>query len=265
MRLLTAACIGLLSGLGASVASSGSLAIQASTHRSPTPRVAASRTRYVLGYSVERRPIVAWLVAPGRARRSVLVVGSIAGDEPGGIAVTEMLASEAAIADVRLWLIPDVNPDGAARGTRVNAHGVDLNRNFPYRWRHLGAPGYRYYSGPRPASEPESRAIEAFLRRARPGIAIWLHQPYGLIDDSQGGPRWAERQLARALELPLERLPDYPGSAIGWDNRIVPASAFDLELPGGNLSRATVLRVATAIRVLARRFAIDRSAPEGDR
>ena len=124
----------------------------------------------MLGYSVERRPIVAWLVAASDARRSVLVVGSIAGDEPGGIAVTRILASQAAIAGVRLWLIPDANPDGAARGTRGNADGVDLNRNFPYRWRHLGAPGSRYYSGPRAASEPESRAIEAFLRRTRPGL-----------------------------------------------------------------------------------------------
>jgi len=78
-----------------------------------------------------------------------------------------------------------------------------------------------------------------------------------LIDDSQG-PRWAERQLARALKLPLERLPDYPGSSIGWDDHLVPASAFDLELPG-QLSREKIELVATAIRSLARRFAVDRS------
>jgi hypothetical protein len=74
-----------------------------------------------------------------------------------------------------------------------------------------------------------------------------------LIDDSQG-PRWAEQQLARALKLPLQRLPDYPGSAIGWDDHIVPASAFDVELPGGQLTGATVRRVAAGIRLLARRF-----------
>jgi protein MpaA len=258
MRPPTAACLVLLSGLGAASAASGGLAEAVQAHRPLTPAVATSRTRYVLGYSVERHPIVAWLIAPRGAHRSVLVVGSIAGDEPGGIAVTKMLASRAAIAGVRLWLIPDANPDGAVRGTRVNADGVDLNRNFPYRWRPLGAPGSRYYSGPRPASEPESRAIEAFLRRTRPGLAIWLHQPYGLIDDSQG-PRWAERQLARALNLPLERLPDYPGSAIGWDDHLVSASAFDVELPGGELRRAKIRLVATAIRSLARRFAVDRS------
>jgi protein MpaA len=185
----------------------------------------------------------------------VLVVGSIAGDEPGGIAVTKLLASQAAVAGVGLWLIPDVNPDGAARETRGNADGVDLNRNFPFRWRHLGAPGARYYSGPRRSSEPESRAIEKFILGTRPGLAIWLHQPYGLIDDSQG-PRWAERQLARKIGLPLRRLPDYPGSAIGWDDHIVPRSAFDVELPAP-LSRARIRVIATAIRSLAQRFAAD--------
>jgi murein peptide amidase A len=152
-----------------------------------------------------------------------------------------------------------MNPDGAVRGTRVNADGVDLNRNFPFRWRRLGGLGNRFYPGPRASSEPETRAIEAFIRRVRPGLSIWLHQPYRLIDDSEG-PRWAERYLARATELPLKPLPDYPGSAIGWDDQIVPSSAFDVELPGGELSRATVRRVATGIRRLASRIARNGSA-----
>ncbi|MGH3010142.1 MAG: DUF2817 domain-containing protein [Gaiellaceae bacterium] len=252
MRPLPAACLALLSviaGTGAALATSAT----SSAHP-----VSTLGTRHVLGYSVGHRPIVAWLIASGCARRSVLVIGSIAGDEPGGIAVTKLLAAQRAVAGVRLWLIPDMNPDGAAQGTRVNADGVDLNRNFPFRWRHLSAPGSRFYSGPQPSSEPESRAIEAFIRRTRPGLTIWLHQPYGLIDDSQG-PRWAERQLARALGLPLQPLRDYPGSAIGWDDHVVPASAFDVELPGGQLGGATVGRVASAIRSLARRFASNRS------
>lgn len=227
----------------------GSLAVGAGA----TSSGATSVTRHVIGYSVEHRPIVAWHVAPGDAHRSVLVVGSIAGDETGGIAVAKVLASQPAIAGVSLWLIPDANPDGAVRGTRVNADGVDLNRNFPFRWRRLDALGSRYYSGPRPGSEPESRAIEAFLRRTRPGLTVWLHQPYAMIDDSQG-LLWAERELGRALGLPLGRLPDYPGSAIGWNDHLVPASAFDVELPGGELTRAKTLLVASAIRTLARRF-----------
>jgi murein peptide amidase A len=260
MRALTAACLVLLSGLvGPGVAFPTIDGFAAPAHRSLTHRVLTTPTRHVLGYSVRHRPIVAWLLAPSHASRSMLVVGSIAGDEPSGITVTKMLASESAIAGLTLWLIPNMNPDGAVRGTRGNAHGVDLNRNFPFRWRDLGVPGSRYYSGPRPSSEPETRAIEAFIHRVRPGLSIWLHEPYGLIDDSQG-PRWAERYLARATKLPLQRLPDYPGSAIGWDDHLIPASAFDLELPGGRLGRLTAHRIASAIRALASSFASRPSA-----
>jgi murein peptide amidase A len=214
----------------------------------------ARRTTHVLGFSVERRPIVAFEIGVVRARCSMLVVGSIAGDEPGGITVTNALASFGPIDGVTLWLIPDLNPDGAVRGTRVNADRVDLNRNSPFRWRRIGEPGSRYYSGARAASEPESRAIEAFIRRERPGLAVWLHQPYGLIDDSQG-PWWAERLLAPAFRLPLERLVDYPGSAIGWEDHVLPGTAFDVELPGGHLSAAMARFYANGIRSLAHRFA----------
>jgi len=245
MRVTVAACFLLLSVCCALTAAA------AGASRVGERVVATARANYVLGHSVNGRPIVARMLLRGTARRSVLVVGSIAGDEPGGIAVTRLLASEPAVEGVRLWLIPDMNPDGAARGTRDNADGVDLNRNFPFRWRHLGTPGSRFYSGPKPSSEPESRAVEAFIRRTRPTLAIWLHQPYGLVDDSEG-PHWAERLLARSLGLPLERLPDYPGSAIGWEDQLVHASAFDIELPS-RLNRATIRRAATAIRSVAQR------------
>lgn len=208
----------------------------------------------VIGHSVGDRPIVATLLAGARARRTMLVVGSIAGDEPGGTSVAKALASLPPVAGLRLWVIPDMNPDGAARGTRANAHGVDLNRNFPYRWRRLSDRSSRYYPGPRPASEPESRAVAAFISRIRPGLAVWLHQPYALVDDSQGA-LWAERFVGRSIGLPLRRLPDYPGSAIGWENHLIRASAFDVELPGSRLSPAVSRRYAEVLHSLARAFA----------
>ena len=42
------------------------------------------------------------------------------------------------IQGIDLWVVPAYNPDGLARGTRRNAHGVDLNRNYPYHWAPLG-------------------------------------------------------------------------------------------------------------------------------
>lgn len=229
------------------------IAVSSSTSAARDSARAGPITR-VLGYSEEHRPVVATLVGSGRARRSMLVVGSIAGDEAGGTAVARALVVLGAVSGLRLWLIPDMNPDGTARASRGNADGVDLNRNFPYRWRRFAGPGSRYYPGSRPASEPESRAVKAFISRVRPGLTVWLHQPYALIDDSQG-PRWAEQLLSRATGMPLTRLADYPGSAIGWEDHIIPGSSFDLELPGGQLSGASVNRYAEAIRLLARTYA----------
>ncbi len=48
-------------------------------------------------------------------------------------------------------MVPVYNPDGLARHTRKNAHGVDLNRNYPYRWADLDG---SYESGPGPPRSP---------------------------------------------------------------------------------------------------------------
>lgn len=217
-----------------------------------TSAPAAHRSAWlVIGYSVEHRPITARAIGDGP--RTVLVVGSIAGDEPGGIAVAEDLSRLAPTRGVTVWVLPDVNPDGLARHTRVNAHGVDLNRNFPFRWRG-GRRAGRYYPGRHASSEPEARAVEGFVGRIRPALTVWLHQPYALIDDSQG-PRWAESFLGRATGLPVEPLPDYPGSAIGWEDALAPHSAFDVELPGPTLDGSTARGYAADLHLLLAAFA----------
>ena len=88
-----------------------------------------------LGRSWQGRPIEAFEVGNPAGTR-VLVVGSIHGNETGGMAVARAL-ERLAPRGLDLWIVPDLNPDGAAAGTRRNAHGVDLNRNFPWHWRPL--------------------------------------------------------------------------------------------------------------------------------
>jgi protein MpaA len=179
----------------------------------------------------------------------VLIIGSISGDEPGGIAVASALATCRTIPGVDLWLLPDMNPDGLGARTRVNANGVDLNRNFPFSWRPLGPKGSRNYAGPRPLSEPESASVAALIRRIRPTVGVWFHQPYGLIDDSQG-PQTFEHSLALLANLPEAKLPDFPGSAIGWEDHLFRNSAFDVELPGA-LSLTAIARDAQALYTVA--------------
>jgi protein MpaA len=200
-----------------------------------------------LGRSVRGQPIVAVRTGNPSSPRTVLVVGCIHGNEPAGIAVARDLLSDPPPANERLWVLPDLNPDGRAAGTRQNARGVDLNRNFLWRWRPIGVPGTLEYSGPHPLSEPESRAAHAFIERIRPGVGIWFHQAQDLVDES-GGNVAIERRYARLVGLPLRRLPRYPGSAVGWENhRFGWATAFVVELPPGRLSPVEVERFSDAV------------------
>lgn len=209
---------------------------------------ASADQRSRIGNSVQGRPIVAFESGPLNAPLKVLVVGATHGDETAGMRIARRLIHAPSINRVRLFVIPTINPDGVADGTRGNAHGVDLNRNFPHRWRPLGG---GEYSGPRPLSEPESRAAQRLILSETPDVTIWFHQPFGLIDKPEGNP-FAARRFAELIGLPLVRLRGpYPGSASRWQNHHLPrTTAFVAELPDRTTGRLTV-RGARAVRTLA--------------
>ena len=205
--------------------------------------------RVLLGHSIDGRSIVAFVGGDAAASRHVLVVGCIHGNEPAGSAVTTALRSLRVPPGVQLWAIPFLNPDGAAAGTRGNAHGVDLNRNFPWRWQHLTG---LYYSGPEPLSEPESQIAYRLILRLRPAIAIWFHQHLDVVDES-GGSIAVERRFASLVHLPLVRLVRYPGSVVSWqDTRLKGTTAFVVELPAGTLSADSARMYAAAVLKVAR-------------
>jgi murein peptide amidase A len=212
------------------------------------------RRRVLLGLSVQRKRIYAEVLGTPRARRNVLVVGCVHGNEPAGIGVARRLVGGSALSGVDLWVVPELNPDGVSAGTRQNADGVDLNRNFPWHWRPLGPRGTQQYAGPRPLSEPESRIARALILRLRPNTTIWFHQPLGLVDES-GGSLAVERRFARLAGLPLRRLMRYPGSAASWqDNRLPRTTAFVVELPPGPPSAAAAGRYVRAVRRIADQY-----------
>jgi N-acetylmuramoyl-L-alanine amidase len=203
--------------------------------------------RRPLGRSVRGRQIEAVELSDQAARRKVLVVGALHGDETAGIDLVRHLERSSPPCATNLWLIENLNPDGAAARTRQNAHGVDLNRNFPWGWRRLGRRGDQQYSGPRPLSEPETRIARSLIRRLRPRITIWFHQPLRFVDRS-GGDVEVERRFARLSGLPLRRIRPYPGTATRWQNRRFPGStAFAVELPPGPLTVRRRNRYAAAI------------------
>lgn len=166
------------------------------------------------------------------------MVGCIHGAERAGLAITRALRRATPPAGTQLLVLDAMNPDGCAHGTRGDAAGVDLNRNFPFGWRPLGG---LFFAGPRPSSEPETRAVEAFVLRERPDVSIWFHQHHDWVDLQRGSSARLMRAYAAATHLPAVRTPVLPGTVSRWENHRLPGrSAFVVELAAGALSPAQV-------------------------
>jgi protein MpaA len=198
------------------------------------------------------RPIDGVEIGDPRAKGRIAVICCIHGNEDAGLAVLQQLERMRVPAGVDLWLVEDANPDGVVAFTRDNAHGVDLNRNFPWHWLPYGKPGWEHYRGPKPLSEPESRALAGFLLRVRPRIVIWYHQALDVVDES-GGDLALEARYAALTGLPLTKLSRYRGSATSWVNATLHGStSFVVELPPGELTAQAARRHARAVLTLAR-------------
>ena len=206
----------------------------------------------LLGRSTEGREIRAVRLGDRDATRRVLVVGAIHGSEAAGMRVTRELRRRAEIEGVDLWVVDTVNPDGVARGRRQNARGVDLNRNFPRRWRRSPR-GSAYYSGSRPLSERESRVVARWIERIRPAVTIWYHQPWGMVLAPCGADAPVERRYARLVDMRTGcRGAGLRGTATSWQMHAFPDTrAFVVELPGGGITRGAARRHARAVALVA--------------
>ncbi len=115
----------------------------------------------------------------GTGDQQVLVVGSLAGDQPEGTALAEYLAAHLTrfpkrLTDVTVTVLRDPNPDGRARRAWTNARGVDLDRNFPTVGWNPQTPGVRGNCGARAGSEMETRALVDLLQDLQPDRVILL-------------------------------------------------------------------------------------------
>jgi murein peptide amidase A len=178
---------------GALLLPSQSAVVAASGHR-------AVIGKRVLGESVQGRKILAYhLGEPGK--KKVLLISLMHGNEPAPRRVLLNLIDGPPVHGLDLWVVPVYNPDGFAHHTRKNAHGVDPNRNYPYKWVPLNG---HYESGRRPASEPETRAMMRFLSSFKPAYVLSFHQPLHAVDITER-PKFS-RRVARALGLPMSKL-----------------------------------------------------------
>ncbi len=238
----------ILAVLGAASALGGTTLLAASKHHEPSN----SRLHKTFGHSVEGRRLVAVRLGNPAAKRTALVVGQIHGDEPAGRRVVQALRRlNRPFANVALWTVLSVNPDGNRLDARKNAHGVDLNRNFSVGWSRSQPPSSGYYPGPHPFSEPETRAVRRLARLIKPNISIWFHQPWDAVLACGRHHRF-ESRFAHIARMRTEcRGNHLPGTAVDWENKKLGGHAFVVEFHGGSLSRTEVRHAAHAAAHLA--------------
>jgi predicted deacylase len=201
-----------------------------------------------IGTSVQGRAIVAVHRWTDGATRTALVIGSMHGDERAGMRVVRRLRTASLPAGLDLWLVRTMNPDGTAADRRTNAHGVDLNRNFPRFWVRADA-GATTWSGPSPASEPETRVMQAFLRDVSPHTTLVFHQPLNGVDSYRAKSMTLVRRLSRETGLPV-RFFDCQGGCHGtltdWHNARLDGRSVTVEL-GRTASAHQVERVTQGL------------------
>ena len=195
-----------------------------------------------LGHSAEGRPITATArngvggMASGGNGSSggpvILVFGCVHGDECAGIRAAEKSWRGCPPYGGGIVTVENLDPDGYALGTRLNARGVDLNRNFGYDWRPIGVPGDPEHSGAAPFSEPETRLARRLIRALRPDVTIWFHQQAEPLVRAWGSSIPAARAYARLADDRFVPMPWMDGTAPNWQNHAFPGTAsFVVELP----------------------------------
>ncbi|MCB1064120.1 MAG: murein tripeptide amidase MpaA [Verrucomicrobiae bacterium] len=168
-----------------------------------------------------------WVPQRGRECRTLLIAG-VHGEEPETTVILSRALRCLTEVSESVACVLAVNPDGLVLGTRGNAMGIDLNRNFPaanwqaepvgYRW-HLDEPErapVAIGTGDSPASEPETSALIRLIDQLSPRQVIALHAPLACVDDPNESPigKW----LAERSQLPLVTEIGYPtpGSMGSW-------------------------------------------------
>lgn len=189
--------------------------------------------------SVKGRALYTRDIRPDDARLRVLVIGGIHGDElsSASVALHWIGLAQAAPSQTHWRFIPALNPDGlfSRPSRRVNANGVDLNRNFPTpNWKR-DAPFYwakktrkdpRRWPGKLPLSEPESKFIVEEMQRFKPNLIVSIHAPYGLLDFD--GPLAPPARLGR---LYLDQVGIFPGSLGNYGGVHKGMPVVTIELP----------------------------------
>jgi protein MpaA len=183
------------------------------------------------GESALGAPLVAWW--PGDRTPTRVLWAAIHGEESVTLQAAHHLLRTVAAQDSCAVVVPVLNPDGVLAGTRQNARGVDLNRNFPgATWSPAPSPTFwptsvvrtterrtqLSSSGSEAGSEPETQAIMALVERVQPELVIDLHTPLECVIALSDAAVATAEHLAEPAGLPVVRTLEgpTPGDSATW-------------------------------------------------
>lgn len=193
--------------------------------------------------SVQGRTVWGTEILPENPGIRVLVLGGIHGDEMSSVSLVYhwIALARRGVADmprpVHWRFVPSLNPDGlfAHPSKRVNARGVDLNRNFPTPnwsrdareyWELRTRRDPRRWPGKSPVSEPETKYVVDQIAQFKPHLIVSVHAPFGVLDFD--GPAVAPSRLGR---LYLDQVGIYPGSLGNYAGVHKGVPVVTIELP----------------------------------
>lgn len=214
-----------------------------------TPTLSPGPETTIIGYSVNSQPIE--VVRFGIGPNAIVFIGGIhAGFAPGSVLLAQSTVDyftenpSVIPATARVYVILSMNPDStSAPGQllgRLNAQGVDLNRNWACEWRENPQIDGRIVpgaGGDGPLSAPETQAVANFIVEQKPvAVIFWEARAHGGLVSPGGcgvpGPESYNLAITYA-EAAQYRWDDFesltgqtiPGDASNWlDLQGIPAA-----------------------------------------
>ena len=202
----------------------------------PTAKQLFQIMETTIGKSVEGRDIK--MLRLGTAAPVMLIMAGIHGDEVNSCTLIDrfiaLQKSESLTHAGSIVFIPRANPDGFFKRVRRNAHGVDLNRNFPSaNW--AEGPKGQFYGGPSPLSEPESHAIHRIIEELKPSMIVSIHSIWagGQCNNYDGPGKAIAEAMNMKNHFPVKASIGYPtpGSLGNWAGNDKKIPIITLEMP----------------------------------
>ncbi|MFA7252642.1 MAG: M14 family metallopeptidase [Candidatus Paceibacterota bacterium] len=223
-----------------------------STKTKPVPETPAAVetafTAFSIGTSVQGRNIEA--ITFGQGEKHLIFIGGIHGGyEWNSVSLAKQFISYLKAnpslipTNLKITVIPSLNPDGVAKGTeasaRFNANNVDLNRNFDCQWQATSTWRTQIVSaGASAFSEPEAKALRDFVLKTNPNLVLFWHSQANKVYASGCGSIFPvsleiAKLYSRASSYPVaEAFTDYAitGDAGDWLASIkIPAISVELK------------------------------------